>query len=710
MLSENKFMELENLFTKLKPQEEAKDYFLALEITPHFVWAAVWQTTEEKPEVIAFGKKENWDCESLASLTSASDASLASALENLPEEPNKVIFGLPETWVSQDKIVAPRLADLKVLCQKLDLQPLGFVATTEAVIQYLKVQEGTPLSAVLAKLDPGEILLTLVQAGKNLGTQAVGRSQNLAEDINEGLARFGQKESFPSRILLYDTGEVDLEEARQNLLDFEWPASIFLHFPKVEVLAAKISITAITVAGGEEIAASLGLKKEMAAQEFGFVQGEDVMEMKKEPVKKTEQVRSKLVLPRLKLPHFKLPRWQLKLPRLKLKLGGKKRLLLLIGGALVFLLLAGGTAAALYWSVPKAEVTIFVEAKNLEKEFSAGLDPDLTSVDIEKQQIPAEVVEAEVSARESKETTGEKLIGEKAKGEITIHNFTTASKNFRAGTVVVGPDSFEFGLDADVAVASASASLDPDSWQEVITPGKTTVAISALQVGPEYNLASDSEFEIKGFSPVSYRAKNSKALSGGASRQVRVVSNQDREGLLESLTASLEEKMKEELAQKAPAGKVVLQEGILTTIADREFSQAVGAETDQLSLTMTMKAKTLAYASNDLEELLSQLIAGSIPEGFVLRELKTEIKKAEIAKEGKAVMEISLKAGLAPDLDLEQIKNNLVGKYPQVGREYLYSLPSLIKAEVLITPPLPVSLQTFPRRASNINIEIKVKE
>lgn len=700
-------MELENLFTKLKSQEETKEHFLALEITSSFVWAAVWQAAEEKPKIKAFGRREKWDGQKLESLTAASDASLASALEDLPEEPNKVIFGLPEIWVSEDKIVKPRQVDLKALCQKLDLQPLGFVVTTEAIIQYLKKTEGTPLSGILINPGKEEVSLTLVQAGKNLGTQAIGRSENLTEDINEGLARFSQEESFPSRILLYDGQE--LEAAQQSLLEFEWPAQTFLHFPKVEVLEDGLSLKAVTIAGGEEVAESLGLKKEAVAEEFGFVQGEDVLaKTEAQPsAEKMPEAPRKMVLPKIKLPRLPLSGWKFKLPGLRL--GRNKRLALIISVALFFILGLGAAATALYWSYPKALVVIFVEAKTLEKELVIGIDPDLSAVDSQEQQIPGESVEAETTVNQQREASGEKLIGEKAKGEITIHNFTASGRTFTKGTTVVGPGNLEFALDVDVTVASASSSFN-EGWQEVITPGKTQVVITAEQVGPEYNLAGDSEFEIKGLATASYRAKNSKALSGGASRQVKVVSGADQAALLESLTTEAEAKIIEALKSQAPAAKKILDQGILTTVVNQEFSQAVGSEAETVSLAMTMKAKTLAYSTDDLETLLAEMITDSVPEGFVIKELTTSIEESKITKEGEAVINLNLKADLGPDFDLEEIKRNLSGKYPQVGEEYLESLSSFIRADISIQPKLPARLQTFPRLVKNIKVEIKVKD
>lgn len=691
-------MEVKNLFSKFVPSEEKKEYFLALEIAPQYVWAAVWQTEEGKVKVVSSGGKEKWDGENLESLTAASDASLASALEDLPEEPNKVIFGLPETWVSGNKIVSPRRADLKALCQKLDLRPLGFVVTTEAIIQYLKILEGTLLSSILIHLGKKEILLSLVRLGKNLGTQAIGRSENLGDDVYEGIARFGKEEAPPSRILLYDT---ELEEERQALLAYEWEESLFLHFPKVEILEKETSIKAVAIAGGREVVESLGLKKQISAEDVGFLQGKDVMEEKEERPKK------KFVLPKFKLPEIKLPKIKIKIPQIKLP--KKKHFPLVMGAVAVFLFIFGGAAVGFYWYYPKAEVTVFVEAKSLEEELEVGIDPNLTIVDFAKKQIPGESVEVRVKESKERVTTGEKLVGDRAKGEVTVHNFTSGTKSFPKGTAVVGPDGKELTLDVDIMIASASSTFD-EEWREVITPGKTKITVTASKIGPEYNLASESEFDIKGHSSSSYRAKNEKAFSGGTSRQVRVVSAEDQEGFLAELTAELEEKIKEELSKTAPEGKKILEEGILTSVVSRDFDQAVGAEAEKLKLKLEMKARTLAYSPEDLDNLLARAVTDSIPADFVLKKIETKTGEGKIEEEGKAVFKIHLKANLIPDIDLEELKKNLVGKYPEIGEEYLGSLTGFVKAKIIITPNLPPRLRTFPRLAKNIDIQIEIEE
>jgi len=692
-------MELKDLFSKFASEEEKKEQFLALNISSKTVWAAVWQP-EEEVKIVSLGTKEKWDGKTLESLTTAADNSLAAALESLPEEPNKVIFGLPETWVSKDKIVSPRLSDLKALCEKLDLTPLGFVLTTKAIIQYLKILEGVPLSAILIGVKKEEISLTLVHLGKILGTQAVGRSGDFAADVYEGLARFDKKEPFPSRILLYN--DANLETERQALLAYNWPKSLFLHFPKIEILEREIAIKAVVIAGGREVVASLGLEKKVSADELGFFKDKDVAQKKKEEKK---PFLAKFRLPRINLPKLKVKLPHLRLPQLKLR--PSLPLALLIGLLIFFVL--GGIAIAAYWYLPKAQVVIFLKADNLEKEIEVKVDPELTTPDREKKQIPGEIIETKLKDSLEKETTGEKLVGDKARGEVTVYNFTDNSKSFNKGTVITSPDQKKFSLEVDITVASASSSFD-ESWRQVITPGTTKVTVVALEIGPDYNLPSGTEFNIANYSPSSYRAKNEKAFSGGTSRKVQVVSTKDREELLNQLTARLEEKVKEELKKNIPQGKKILETAILTSIINRNFDKAVGTEADKLRLELEMKAKTLAYSASDLDSLVDEALADYIPQNFILKGKEVEIKEEKINEEGVAILKVYVKGNLIPDVDIEAIKKNLAGKYPSVANDYLQSLPSFTKVEMNISPKLPARLKTLPRLSKNISVKIEVRE
>ena len=236
--------------------------YLALDISPDTVKAAVWRIADHKLEVVNYGSTQPWRQGGVEQLILASDTTLSEASVGLDQEPDQVIFGLADTWVNQNRIVEPRRSDLKTLTQKLGLKPLGFVVTYEALNHYLKVTEGVPPSVVLLNLSDTEVIVSIINHGNLEGSQVVGRSDSLSLDVHEGLNRFPVTNHYPPRILLWDGGK-ELKNAQQELMNFNWTKkSKFLHFPKISVMPASVSITGVCLAGATELAKAQGIPLE----------------------------------------------------------------------------------------------------------------------------------------------------------------------------------------------------------------------------------------------------------------------------------------------------------------------------------------------------------------------------------------------------------------------------------------------------------------
>jgi hypothetical protein len=244
------------ILSKLSPTDKPQDVFLALEITSEFVVAALWTVADGKTQLVHVGVAKEWEEEK--ELLLAVDESISSFPAIYTKKIQGVVFGLEEGWVEKNSIVQDKKPLLKQICEKLELKPLGFVVITESLVQYLKITEGLPLSAILINLEQSQAIVTLIKLGKIIKVETVGRSDDISLDLKEALVRFGEVDSFPSRILLFD-GLNDFEEARQQIISYDWQKDLpFLHFPKVDILENDIPIKAIAIAGGSEIAKSLG--------------------------------------------------------------------------------------------------------------------------------------------------------------------------------------------------------------------------------------------------------------------------------------------------------------------------------------------------------------------------------------------------------------------------------------------------------------------
>ena len=734
-------MEIKNPFNQQKKQEVTHRSFLSVEISPQTVKSAVWTIENDQGQIVNLGTVEDWSGTEIADLVTAVDASLSKAFEAIDPEPNEVLFGLPETWVSKEGIQEKKKPFLKAISEKLDLKAVGFVVTTEAMVQYLNKSEGTPLSAVLISCSETELVMNLVYNGEIKSVQIVGRSQDIVSDLQEGIARFNQTASIPSRIILYD-GNSDLEALKQDLLNFEWERDIsFLHVPKIETLATSTSITAISISAGVEVAKSLGisiaaplsessvpeykhqkdqeLKETVSPNEpdFGFEDITNFHEDNSPALEITSEHEN--VIPVSFSSDFeadsveidddadtepkksKFPKLQIK-PKRFLSFFMKKKIL---GLVILFFILSLGLAFA-YYEVPKANVTIFVSPQTFSKELEFKLDPEIESVKLEESLVPAQATQVQISGSKEIDVTGEKTVGEKAKGIVTIFNKTNSKRTFEEGTIL-SVNKAQFTLDSSVTIASASSKENLD-FTTVITPSSEDVSVSAIEIGDSYNTPRETQLNVANFAQNSFVAKAKTDLSGGSSKKITAVSAQDRKKLQTELTNELNEKIKLEIENKKNT-KTGIVEISSPEIVSLEFSAAAGDEADKLKLTMEQKVPIYTFQLEGIAALAKNQNLSVFPQGYDVDEKRTKIDILETKVSGQiATIKALVNLGLIPKFNRSEIITSIQGKTMTYTESYFKALPNFVKVESDFNVNLPQSIKTFPHKKENIEVNVEI--
>ena len=461
--------------------------------------------------------------------------------------------------------------------------------------------------------------------------------------------------------------------------------------------------------------------REMPENLFGFVKDQDISQLDyQEPaVEKTEPEPALEPKPERRLgPNFKLNfnQIQSKLGFFKrLNLGGffvsfkealnrKSLSVFLLTGIILLVLLIG--LGALYWFLPRAEVVLILKPRVLQKDFVIKLDPALTVPDKENLILPASEIQTAVEGKKETNTTGGKLVGEKAKGKVVIYNRTDKAKSLPAGTELGGPENLKFTLNEAVNIASESAGSD-----YVRIPGKAEVEVTAVEIGSEGNLASGSEFNVGNLAKSDFVAKNESSFSEGSSREIQVVAKADQDKVLAELQEELEEKAISDLKTKLTPGQKLVEESLLTQVVEKTFDQKVGDEANKVSLKLEVKATALSFQEDEFKQLAEVEIRNLIPSDFDYDSDKTEIefRPQTSTEKGVFAFKALFKADLVPKLELEEIKKNLLGKKPIIGKTYLGNLPNVADFNVQIRPRFPASIVTFPRLLKRINIEIETE-
>lgn len=721
---------LKNLtaFLPIGKKEQELEYFFAINIGAEILTAALWTIEGHELKILGADAQEYSSQDEIINIT---DKLLDQVIGLKEIEPQKILFGVPDSWLSGDGLKDEYLKILRSLVKELELTPMAYVATSNAITHFLENQEGVPTTAILVGFEKSHLTVTVARAGKVDGVKVIARGENPGSDIEKALLTFTDVETLPSKILIYGSQASGL---RSQLLSFSWMSKLsFLHIPRIEVLDEDVLIKSVCLAGGLEMKDNIKFTEttigkspvkstlledtkeekmpitDQAADNFGFMAGDVTKENQnlniksqndstQEELEKEEAEETELVVPEVReevSPSVEVTREKhkrkFKFTYLAILLGLAGTVALLIS-VFVFLL--------------KANVKIFVEPKVLEKDAQVVADPNQKTVNEDGKIIPGQIVETEVSGSEKSTATGKKQIGDPAKGTIVVYNKTFDSLTLSKGTQITGPGGIKFTLDSSVSIASASATDSGVSF------GKPSVnpAVTAVSIGADGNLSSGSNFAIAGYSSDKLTAKSEGNFAGGTSKDVTVVSSEDAQKLLARLSSDLRQQAQQKLQDKYP-DKKILAEALSEGTVKKSYNKNIGDQAGEFSLHLTVKFKGTAFDDADLKTIVSKLVNMQVPDGFQLDVAQTETQAdvAKLEKNGKLIFLAKFKAKLMPKIDTDKIKSQIKFKTPDQVESMLKGMDNVLGSEIKMTPDLPKFLQRMPIYAKNIQVEVGLK-
>jgi hypothetical protein len=724
-----------NLKDFLTNREHPPELYWSLVIEEGWIQAGVWYIGESAAEVLSISPGAAWSTED--ELTGAVDTALSSAIQKLPEnykEPEKAVFGVSSSWVKNGEITEEHLAKIKKLCTELSLNPVGFVVLPEAIAHLCKSEEGSPLNAIILGLASGRIEISVFKLGNLVGTTEVSRSVSLIEDVTEGLCRFEGANPLPSRFIVYNGKEGELEEAKETLLQTSWEGIEkikFLHTPKAETLSPDRKVLATSLAGAAEIGhvSQVDSKdtqfseekreeveemktspvKEVTAEKLGFTIGHDISAKESEienvvPLPKVEPVAApqKPAFNPGKVAGEYLQKTKNLFHSFSIRANAAPRVKnnTLIGILVVALLAVIGGALG-WWFIPKAKITVFVTPKRFEQQVQLSFSPN-GATDAAAGIIPAQVITDTVAGDKTKSTTGTKLIGNKATGNVQIANGNGTAINLTAGTILTSSAGLKFVTNL---TASVSGQILPGS------PGTATVAITASDIGAQYNLAKGEVFAIGNYSKAMVAGTSLSDFSGGSSQEISAVSADDQ--------ANLETGLKGELIQNATndiSGKVASDQIFVSDLAGVEtvsenFDRKVGDSADSVKLSLNLKVTGIASDKVKLIEYAKVVLKDKVPAGFTLNSDQIDFKfKFSTLQGGNYLYDVTVGANFLPGIDKAKIIEKIVGKTTSVTENYLSSIPGFGHAEIKLKPKLPGFLGTLPRIPKNITLEVTAEQ
>lgn len=716
-------------------------YFFAIHLSDLVVQSALWKVDQGLIEVVSRSKQKSWtDDESCIQAIDQTLQELSKESESVKE----TLFALNPEWVTPEGILPAKKPLFQKITKELSLEAIGFVVTTEALLQHFTQTLSPQLSLFLIEVAETQLFVTQVKQGALQQTEKVGRSGEIIPDLIEAFAHFKDK-VFPSKFLLYSSvlDQTELEEIRQTLFNHDWPKEYpFLHPPVIDVFAADHVLEIIIQTGGRAVAESKGLKlvsvveqkvetKSMvepmtdlatpepvptepklvvpAVAETALGPDEENPDANVVPVIEEADpiVAEEVVSSEVSAPHdpastqpeksakagFHLPE-QLQLKHLLPFLGA---------GVVIGLLLLWGIGTLAAGQFKSALVTIQLDSKPVNKDVTLTLDPNALASDPTQQLLKATVVTVPEQGSKTASTSGSKLIGDKAKGSVTLYNRTSSSKVFSAGTTLTS-GSLSFTLDSDVTIASASSGTDPT----IINVGTATDTVTATVIGADSNLAKDTDLTIGNYAKDSYFARTASDLSGGSSREILAVSAADQAKLKASLLQDLLAQATTQFKKNSTNGQYQVATNQVKVVKTT-YSADVGKEADTFSLDLQVEVTGLAYQASDLNPLATQLLSQNLPVGYVVNADQLQVLSNPVLSSSSSAqvkLQTNVSAVAWPTLDLTQLKQQIAGKSLTAATQVIMQHAGVKNVTVVETPGiLKVFSSAIPSQLTKISLK-----
>ncbi len=357
--------------------------------------------------------------------------------------------------------------------------------------------------------------------------------------------------------------------------------------------------------------------------------------------------------------------------------------------------------------LPKATIDLKVKADKFEHSFDFVADKNLIDLDVGKKSIPAELIEISAEKEAGTQASGKKEVGEKAKGTVTVYNsYDSSPQTLNAGTKL-SKSGKTFITTKKVSVPGFTL------HQGSPVPGTIDVSIEAESQGSAYNVSA-GKFSVAGFPSGQFWGQSSQAMSGGYSKTVTVVSEDDIAGLKLSLTDNLTSEIKGQLKEQISDENELLDDAVSVEELEFTTSASAGEQKSEFTGKIKLKAKALVYKKSDFETLANENFAKAVDDkGKELAEvdlgkLKKETKSIDLEK-GQIAVSISGDGFAAPKLDQKTLKSNLTGKDRIRVEEYLTGFVEIKSVQIKLWPFWVKKIPSL-EESIKINVEYELSE
>jgi hypothetical protein len=365
----------------------------------------------------------------------------------------------------------------------------------------------------------------------------------------------------------------------------------------------------------------------------------------------------------------------------------------------VFLVTLLIVAASAIIIIPHADMTLIPAGETIHLIVPVSAQKDLESVDTAAGLIPARRAGDYFEGYIEVETTGIAAFSSgRATGNVLFTNLLAQDVTVPAGTVV--------------RTSSGSFPVRFSTQQDVVVPalGQAPAPIEASQEGPSGNVEANQINRIEGTAGLAIRVTNPEATFGGATQDVRAVSQADMDRAQELLTDQLLDQAYQGLQSYLEPTEWMPPHSLTVQSVETSYNRFLTERADTLGLHMRILVTGLAIDEANARAVAYAQLRRSLPADYRL--VGSVFELGEMAEDplesGDLTVYVTVTGYAAAELNVEEMKRSIRGQEQAKALDLLQSeFPLAERPRLTVWPdwfprvpllPLRIAVDVIPRR------------
>lgn len=378
-----------------------------------------------------------------------------------------------------------------------------------------------------------------------------------------------------------------------------------------------------------------------------------------------------------------------------------------VAGLIALSLLA--ILGAVFFVLPRATVAVFPRTEPITRDIiDITANTKTTEPDPQALILPAQKVSETLELTSKFQAQGKREVGNKAAGAVRLYNFSQQPLNLKAATTILSVGNKTYRLVNDIQGLKVTKYKDLKTKEVDESSLDEPVEVVADQGGEEYNLPAGVRMEVTnqvfGSKPQFLFGRTEKAVMGGTSRFISLVTQQDIDASRTALGDQLLKMINDKLIS---SGLQMLEKAYAVEVL--QFSTDKPVNTESPSFTATLKAKItgLAIKPEHLSSLVNDRISQTLSANKSLESTSQmpdyKLKTVDLAAE-QASISVHYEGRAVMNMNLNNITTELVGKNRRQAAEILRSKAEVDRIDITLAPSWQ---KNFPYLKSKINVYIE---